>query len=311
MKHKRLLFIGNFEPPFSTENDLKWTFEKLGWEVTEVQENGPGPWPAYIGNYDLMLYVHTHGWGNPGHEQTLIDEFKRAQIPTASFHLDRFWGLDVLDRREARIGQHPFWKTDYVFTADGGNQDGFKAKGVNHHWLKPGVIERDCYLGEKRPEYEVDVAFVGSKSYHPEHKHRGQLIEWLERAYNGRFARFAGDTSYGTVRGKDLNDVYASTKVTIGDHCFSTKRVNNYCSDRYYEAPGRGGFLLYPKAEGLDNPFVPTYEPDNYLELQEKIDWFLHAESERERMRKQAHEWVKENATYTVRVKEMLKIMEI
>jgi hypothetical protein len=52
--------------------------------------------------------VHTGNHVNFG----LIEKLKAEGIATASFHLDRYWGPDQLDRRESLIGQHPFWHTD-------------------------------------------------------------------------------------------------------------------------------------------------------------------------------------------------------
>lgn len=326
----KLLFIGNFEPPYSTENELKWTFEHLGWEVTAVQENADNP-TVLMQDHALFLWVHTHGWDKN------VDTFKeflslaiKAGIPTASFHLDRYWGLNKNDRREDLIGQHPFWHTDTVFTADGGDHD-WKGRGVNHHWLKPGVVERDCYIGEPRNEYEVDVAFVGSQHYHPEYKERSQLITWLEQTYGDRFRRFAGDTPSGTVRGKDLNDLYASVKVVVGDSCFANHNEaliyssvtgdysswpnENYWSDRIAETTGRGGFLMHPQTPGLDHEGIIAYEPGgiatwNY-KLKHDIDYWLEHDQQREEIRQQGYKWTKNNATYTNRVKEMLSIIGI
>lgn len=307
---KTLLFVGNFLVPHSTENDLKWTFEKLGWHVIAIQENTEiVPLPDDWVKADAFLYVHTHGWGNPADIQTLIDMAKSAGIPTASFHLDRYWGLDAADSRESLVGDHPFWKTDHVFTADGGNDARFAARGVNHHWLKPGVVERDCYLGTPDPEFQVDVAFVGSRYYHPEYPQRGQLIEWLESTYGDRFRRFAGDTPSGTVRGSTLNDLYASVKVVVGDCCFAGEM--NYWSDRIPETTGRGGFLIHPNVPGLDHLGVAKFNPGDYLELRELIDHFLTNDEARENMRRIGHEWTKRNATYTNRVREMLDVMKV
>lgn len=318
---KSVAFIGNFEAPYSTENDLKWTFERLGWHVYAIQENQPltnqvfeilgGAW-SMDNVPDLLLYVHTHGWGSAIETQQVIDEFKNAGIPTASFHLDRYWGLNIADKREELVGQHPFWHTDHVFTADGGHQDNFKERGINHHWLKPGVIERDCYEGEFRSEYAVDVAFVGSRYYHPEYPQRAELVGWLQETYKNNFRRFAGDESSGTVRGKDLNDLYASAKVVVGDSCFAMQGgVENYWSDRVPETTGRGGFLIHPEVKGLDleHPSVPLFW--GFDGLKEMIDHYLRNDDERERKRRLAHRATKDGSTYTHRVKEMLEVINV
>lgn len=319
---KSVVFIGNFDAPHSTENELKWTFEKLGWKVHPVQENLPlteqiyevmgGSWAITENNPkpNLLLYVHTHGWGSAIEAQQVLDEFKTAGITTASFHLDRYWGLNIADRREELVGDHPFWHTDHVFTADGGNQERFAERGVNHHWVKPGVVERDCYLGTPRDDFKVDVAFVGSRYYHPEYPQRAALVGWLQETYKDRFRRFAGDESSGTVRGKDLNDLYASVKVVVGDSCFAGQ-VEKYWSDRVAETTGRGGFLIHPHVEGLDHLGIVRYEAGNMDDLKSKIDYYLEHDEERERIRRDGYEWTCKYGTYTDRLQGMLTTMKV
>src|SRR5262249_3585138 len=142
----------------------------------------------------LLIYIHTHGWETPGtfSVKSLFRKLATTKTVTASFHLDRYWGLNALDRREERIGEHPFWHTDHVFTADGGNQERFRAKGINHHWLPPGVVKRECTVGEAQPELVTDVGFVGAESYHPEYPFRGRLLEFLRSVYGKSFRVFQG-----------------------------------------------------------------------------------------------------------------------
>ena len=33
-------YVGNFQPPYSTENDVAKAFESIGWNVKKIQENG-------------------------------------------------------------------------------------------------------------------------------------------------------------------------------------------------------------------------------------------------------------------------------
>jgi hypothetical protein len=196
-------------------------------------------------------------------------------IKTASFHLDRFWGLNISDKREHGIGRHPFWHTDKVFTADGGHQAEFEARGVNHIWLPPAIAARHCYRGISQERFAVDVAFVGSARYHPEYAFRTQLIDWLTKVYGARFRRFAGDTASGVVRERALNDLYASAKVIVGDSCFAGSPY--YWSDRVPETLGRGGFLIHPATPGLHIDGLVTYAPGDLGELREKIDmWVKH-----------------------------------
>lgn len=307
----KVSFVGNFSVSYSTESHLKWTFENIGWEVIPFQENQVNTQEILNKSMevDLFLWVHTHSWIIPGRisMKEVINLLRVKGIISAGFHLDRYFGLDFYDQREALIGKHDWWSMDHIFTADGGNDDGFRAKGVNHHWLQPGVVAYGCYKGTQRPEFKCEVGFVGSKAYHPEYPQRTQLVQWLEDTYKSNFKRFGGDTPFGTVREQDLNDVYASIKVVVGDSCFAG--ANNYWSDRVPETIGRGGFLIHPQTPGLDITGMVGYEAGNYHQLKELIDYYLQAPQERENHIEIGMKDVKENHTYNNRVNQMLEVM--
>jgi len=305
--------LGNHQVSYCTECELDWTFEHLGHRVIRFQENQSQTHQilaqCIAQKVDLFVYIHTHGWTTPGSLtlDQLIQSLRANGIKTCSFHLDLYWGLNINDKRQDRIGTHPFWHTDYVFTADGGHQEGFQQRGINHIWLPPAVVERGCYKGNFNPDWAVDVAFVGAKGYHPEYPFRGQLIDWLEQTYRGRFRRYAGDTQWATFREQRLNDLYASVKVNVGDSCLAG--IPFYWSDRVPETLGRGGFLIHPAVEGLDIPGLVTYKPQDLTDLKEKVEYYLAHEDERRACVELSFPYVKANHTYTNRVQTMLEIM--
>lgn len=293
-----IAILGNFGPSHSTENDWAWSFEHIGHRVIRMQENTP---IDHLGeclrhNADLFLYIHTHGW--PTISEEAINGLRGAGIKTASVHLDKFAGIP---EREEEIGRIPFWKTDFVFTADGGNERLFNSRGVKHIWLPPGIVEHACHYGVPRSEYRCDVAFVGARSYHSEYPFREKLIGWLERTYGSRFRLFQG------VRGRELNDLYASVKCCVGDNIFAGSS-DFYFSDRAVECPGRGGFLIYPDVVGLDVPCA-KFTPGNLSGLKEQIDYYLSHEGERRSSRITTHEYVRMNCTYTKRAQRILDVV--
>lgn len=324
-----ITMIGNFQVPYCTEQDWAWTYENMGHTVIRDQENTTTTdeiW-GHAKESDLVHYVHTHGWETPGSFPIaeLLDRCRDARIPTIGVHLDYWRGLE----RERDVGTHPWWKTDYTFTADGGSNEWYRQQGINHHYLKAGICERDCHPGTPRPEYETDIAFVGSYHYHPEWPYRPRLINWLQETYGDRFRRFAGDTPSGTIRGKDLNDLYASAKVVVGDSLCLNFRHPDYWSDRVYETTGRAGALIMPDIPGLDKEFayrnfmqenrgiqqeLLTYEFDNFGNqaggLKASIDFYLRNPEIKDRIRMAGFERTKRDHTYTNRVNEMLEILK-
>ncbi len=325
----RIVMIGNFQVSYCTEQDWAWTYEHLGHEVIRCQENQTTTeeiW-SHAQTSDLVHYVHTHGWVTPGNMsmRDVLEACRVRGIPSVGVHLDYWRGLE----REKDVGTHEWWTTDFTFTADGGSNEWYRQQGINHYYLKAGVVERDCYLGEYREEYACDVAFVGSYHYHPEWPYRPRLIDWLSDTYGERFRRYAGDTQWGTIRGKDLNDLYASVKIVVGDTLCLNFNHPDYFSDRVFETTGRGGALIMPEIQGLQDCFayqdftttnkgrpqeISTYTFDNFSSvgngLKRAIDFALDNPDKTDAMRIAGHERTKKDHTYTNRVKEMFEILK-
>lgn len=310
----RIVFVGNFRISFTTENDLAWSYEQLGHKVIKMQEDQVRTQDVLLAakNADMLHYVHTHGWETRGHltMAEVLRKLERAGIPTVSTHLDTWYGL----RRASDVANHPFWQTQYVFTADGGAHEWIKSLGINHYYLKAGVVGRDCHIGNHDPRFAHDVVFVGSKKYHPEWPYRPQLINWLERTYGSRFGHYGGD-GRGVVRGEALNNLYASAKVVIGDTLSLNFDHPEYWSDRIYETTGRGGFIIHPFIEGLQNDFdigneIIDYKYGDFDELKQKIDYYVANDDERNRIRLAGHERTKRDHTYTNRLQEVINTVK-
>lgn len=312
MKKLRIGFIGNFQVPYTTENDRKWSFEKLGHTVIPLQENEITDTQLnfMIGEIDLLIYSHTHGWNVSGDLKQVFENYKHVpggSIPTVSVHLDRWAWL----ARETDIGKEATWFTEYQFMADFSPeaQELYKRHNLNAYYLKPGVVERDCYMAQPDPiRFPKEIVFVGSKGYHSEYPERPALIEFLERTYGPQFGHYGND-GLGVMRGHDLNTLYATAKIAVGDSCFGGRP--NYVSDRYYETRGRGGFLIHPKIEGVDHEGVGFYDARGVLSnLKSVIDLYLEqATDTREAMRQRGFEHVRQHETYTNRAQEMLDII--
>lgn len=266
-----IAILGNHGCPFSTESELDWTLENMGHRVVKLQENELTTDEVVTATRErgvrLWIYIHTHGWGQVGTitPQQMVERIRSSGIKTCSFHLDRFFGLNTLDQRQDRIGDHAFFKTDVMFTADGEDDERWKARGINHHWLLPGVVKRDCYLGKVQPHYRSPLCFAGSDGYHPEWPWRGIMCSRLKEIYGSNFRIYQG------IRQGALNDLYASVPVIVGDHCFAG--VPRYCSDRLFETTGRGGFIIYPETEGVTSliPGLVTYKPQDFEDLRKRL----------------------------------------
>lgn len=310
-KNMNVAVLGNHDASYCTESDLSWTLGSLGLGVLRLQENRTRTEDILRlcagQKVTALIYLHTHTWTTPG--QFDLDElWKRLNamgVVTVGFHLDRYWGLNIADHREDLIGKHPFWHCKYIFTADGGNQERFQSRNVNHFWLPPGVVQRDCYKGNAQPDFLHDVIFVGQRAYHREYPFRGQLIAWLEQTYRERFKLYPGNGP--AIREGKLNNLYASAKVVVGDTCFAGD-APYFWSDRLPETTGRHGFLIHPLIEGMTIP-VATYEPKNLNKLKELIDYYVSHDEERTVMQDMVTRHVMMNDTYTHRMRELFSVI--
>jgi hypothetical protein len=174
--NRTVAFIGNFKATESTENMIRIALEEgLNHDVETLQENEVN-YPALKSaakHAKMLLWVRTPNWlkiPDP-HMNDLLAQLRADKIPTVSIHLDKFFGIP---EREALVGNIPFWKTEHVFTADGSPAAAgfFRARGVNHHWMKPAVSEIYCHPGRPWDMYRCDVGFVGAKDYHAEYPFR-------------------------------------------------------------------------------------------------------------------------------------------
>lgn len=323
----KIAYVGNFSQPHCTEVHLAATLRDLGHEVISIQEDKhtSDQLANVLTQIEFELFLFTRTWGKTvtlGH----LEQLRERKIPSASYHLDLYIGL----KREEGLDDDPFWRTDFVFTPDGDPKSAevFKAKGINHFYMKPGVYKPECYMANEHkfdpgdPTKTIvdlgnDVVFVGTggtpdhpRQYgHPEWPYRGQLIQWLKDTYGKRFSKY-GDPDL-TVRNAQLNQLYANSKVVVGDSLCLNFSKPFYWSDRAYETMGRGGFLIHPFITGMDEEFkdgenIVFYKYNNWDDLKHKIDYYLDNQWAREKIRKAGHEFVKNHATYHDRLKQML-----
>lgn len=316
----KIAYIGNFQPPHSTENEVRKALTQLGHRVTPLQENTQGIFSRVAREldakqHDLVLWTRT-GWAPPvphTEQMHMLKAATRAKVPTVGFHLDRWFGLN----REGQVDEEPFFKVDYMFTADGGHDAEYAAHGVNHIWAPPGVSAFECTPGTKEPHFTSDIAFVGSwqPGYHAEWTHRPELVAFLQETYADR-CKFWPEKGRPAVRRRQLRNLYASTKVNVGDSCLSGG-ATRYWSDRIPETLGRGGFLLHPYVEGIEEHFTDgehlvLWELGDWDDLKSKIDFHLeHDEgiAARERIAAAGRAHVLEHHTYTRRMEQILSVV--
>lgn len=327
----RVVFIGNFAVPFTTESYLAKAFRENDCEVTEIAQDhafnlGPEAFADLIvtgalsqPRADLVLYTRTHNKTALGPSWTNAwTRLRRAGISTASRHLDRFFDLP----RERLIHDgDPLFTVDLCITADGGSQERFAKAGVNHVYMPPGVDREEAeWGGTPRNGWQFDVVFIGSsdRTYHPEYPQRGELLRRLHATYGQRFAHFGHGGTHPGVRQRDLNDVLAGCKVVVGDSCFANEkgspRSASYLSDRVPESLGRstGAVLIHPFVPYIRNLYsgseLATHVPGDWDDLDARVGEMLANPGEREGFVTRGRARTLRDHTYTVQAAEMLRL---
>lgn len=316
----RIAYIGNRKnkasdgKSFNTENHIALTLEKLGHQVIFLQEDELQPgWQRLVNDCDFMLWTRT--WkGN-----VTINDLLQIRVPTVSFHLDKYTGI----ARDGGLADDAFWRTDYVFSPEGSDEakQVFKELNINQFYLPAGVFEDECYMAKPEVQYMHDVVFVGggSRYAHPEWPYRAQLVKWLEETYGPRFKKYGWPEE--TVRGEELNKLYASCKVVVGDSLCKDFKDEYYFSDRIFETTGRGGFIIHPYIKGLEAHFnilgkttgpteLITYDFGDFTQLKSLIDFYLENDKIRNKIRERGFKRTKTTNTYTNRMKEMINVLK-
>ena len=158
-----IVYCGNFDPPYSTENDVFKTLLAAGHDVRPVQEQDLAEWerlPALLTSSeapDCVIWTRTASLS----AQIPADLRRRMQIqarlsgiPTIGVHLDRWWGLE----RQSDLYNDPYFRCEYLFTADGHDPDRWEALGANHHWMPPAIAPHNAWKSVPNPALESEIA---------------------------------------------------------------------------------------------------------------------------------------------------------
>lgn len=310
----RIVLYGNFVVNYCSEVHHARSLEALGHEVVRLQERTDTTDRVLAESLksDMLIWIHSHGFNNPGTLSMgdVLDVLKTMGKPTVAYHLDLYMAIPG---RWAEYQSSEYMnKIQHFFTVDKLMAEWLNQNTeVKGHYLPPGVLAQECRLDNSLRTN--DVIFVGSRGYHSEWPYRGQLIDWLRRTYGRRFRHFGNDGEK-VVRGDELTNLYNQTKVVVGDSFVKDFTYPYYWSDRLYETIGRGGFIIFPYIEGLENEFVltntgevpapsddvelVTYRFGDFEQLKRLIDYYTSHDAEREAIRARGFRKVMDNYTY-------------
>lgn len=310
-----VVYIGNFRPDHSTENDVRHALTELDVTVVPVQEDdwiaGRADVPPPDDVTDPIMLLWTRTWPAPRDRATdAVAAWQTAGLPVVGYHLDVWWGL----RRQTDIYTDPYFRSLDVFVSADGSPAAarrYAAADVNHLWMPPAVSTRHPWHGNRLPQkWPEFVVFVGNEQYHDEWPHRTMMVQQLRKRYGHRFVSLPG-RGRPAYRGQDLADIYATAAVVVGDSCFAGVRPR-YWSDRIPETLARGGLLVHPDLD-FDGEYqagahLSTWNLGDWAGLFAEVDTLLEWNDEdRDSRRARARRHVSQHHTYTRRMTVLLE----
>jgi|TARA_R100001530_G_scaffold127734_1_gene97065 hypothetical protein len=287
-----IAYLGNFGNKFSdtTEKHIVFSLEKLGHEVTQIDEKDfdVDEIVKTCRGKDLLLF-HKGGQAFDVELPELIELLNKVTIPKV------FWYFDKVFDGEREHWMHtviPY--IDHAFLTDG---TWIRRQNYpNITYLNQGIGDEDTSLGEFKEEYACDIAFFGSV-YGAQ---RESFVRGLQETYGDKFRIFSN------VFGRDLYDACASVKIIVSPR---TPQDDFYWSSRVYMTTGSGGFMLYPKLEGLKEEFKKDEEVAMYAtghQLKDKIDYYLENEEERKKIQIAGYKKTITDYTYSKRLETLI-----
>ena len=202
---------------------------------------------------------------------------------------------------------------DYYFVVASGLIPEWRKINQNTFWLPEGLqIESHdkpkTITEEDRAKYSADVCWIGARSGWI-HGFRGDYLDAVERM--GVEFKQWGCRGNPTVWGAEHDKAVALSKINLG--CSAYPQNGHYTSQRNYIILGAAGFLMELAREKLYEIF-PADILDSYMspwDLIEKIRFWLQHEKERREYAERGYKWVRENATFTHRMRMALDYMKV
>ena len=224
------------------------------------------------------------------------------------------WNTDTRPKLKKWEPLFPLIKScNYHFVPDTATIPMWRKINPNTFWLPQG-LQDEIYnkpkeiTDEDRKKYSCDISFAGGLSG-SSHKHRGQYLNALQQI--GVNLKLWGCDGNPRVYNEEHNKMVSLSKINLC--CSSFPGNGKYTSVRNYKILGVGGFALELHREGIHKIFpknvIKCYT--NPEDLVEKVRYWLDHDQERRLITDTAYKWIRENATYTHRIKTALNYMGI
>ena len=220
------------------------------------------------------------------------------------------WSGDIRNNTEMWYYQTGADLTLFTNTRDVQN---IREAGLNADFLQIGIDP--LVFKEHSLENEgFDVVYMGNnyRNQFPEGHARVNMVHMLRNRYKNRFGLYGNGWNLGNHENNsnqlDQAYIYNNSKIAINHSQFNEVR---YTSDRLFRILGSGCFCLSHHYKGIEQDFVIGKHLDTYhnlKELQEKIDYYLAHEKERDEIMNNAYDYCHNTFTYDHMIKNLIEL---
>lgn len=259
----------------------------------------------------------------PENHLAQISEIRKLGITTAIWFVDDpYFTADT-----AVISRH----YDHVFTHELGCLEFYQAHGADSvHYLPLCVNPKMFYPRRTLPQYKYDIVFIGNAF-----RNRTELFDELAPFLKHKRVLIAGGfwerlTAYeelspfisnGFIPPEETANYYSAAKLVINIHRpwgAGQDNRNSYnlpsrsINPRTYEISACGTMQLTDVREDLGNFYRPGYDMVTFgspKELQEKIEYYLTHEKERQLYALRGLRTTMRNHTFTARLPHLLNVI--
>ena len=288
---------------------IKYGFKQLGHTVKTVD-----PRVQPIGEVFLTACEFKPDLVFCSRESKLTEQIR--QIKQKMKVVTCMWNVDTRNDVNLWKGLFPLIEAcDYHFVVDSKLIPEWRKINQNTFWLPEGLQIETHYKPKRitkkdRVKYSCDVCWIGSRGVI--HAWRNEYLDAIDQM--GVNFKQWGCRGNPKIRGREHDKAVALSKINIA--LSACPQNGKYTSQRNYIILGAGGFLLEVAREKWSDLYeiFPPGILDSYKspqELVEKIHYWLAHEKERREFAERGYKWVRENATFTHRVKMALDYMEL
>jgi len=280
----RIGYIGNFGD-FHTEIGVADALEESE-QIDRYQINQLNAIKFLERKYDVLLTTHPFNL-----KEDFLTKFQGISIA-------HYFDLIINWKGRQNVYFPSLKHFDLVLSTDGTDSSVYEKSGINRKYFRQ-AYNPDWYYPIESKKVR-DVSFIGHN-----YGDRKTLINLLNKKYD--FKQFGQDN---LCRGKEHSKVCASSKIMVAEN--ATNSVAGYWSNRVYLHLACKAFVLHPYIKDMEKYFEDkrhlVYWKD-LTDLQDKIDYYLNHEEEREEIATAGHELVLSRDTWSKRMEEFWHIL--